>query len=91
MVAMTYVGLDADNAPVQFPFENPNAPLVEVVFLQTYTRTTGNQFQQALSTPYAPNQEVLVGCSSTYDSGSSTFVGPNEAAALIARGIARAV
>jgi hypothetical protein len=90
MPAMTYVGLDASGAPVQFPFEKPNAPLVEVVFLQTYTRTTGNQFAQASSWPYAPNQETIVGCSSTYNAGSSTFVGQNEAAALIARGIARA-
>ncbi len=90
MPPMTFTGVNASGVPIQFAYESPGCALVRIVFSQTYMRNTGfNQFaQNSGALPCAPGQEAFVGNSNNYTAGMSTSVGPNEAAALVAAGIA---
>ena len=85
----TSSGVDANGAPVTFAFETFPFKTTQITFLQTYVRTTArNQFAQNDGAMVAPEQGVFAGNGNSYLAGQTTVVGVNEAAALVARGIA---
>jgi hypothetical protein len=85
----TSSGVDANGAPVTFPFETSPFKTTQITFLQAYIRVTArNQFAQNDGAIVSPEQGVFVGNGNAYQAGQTTIIGVNEAAALVARGIA---
>ena len=86
---LTTTGVDANGYSIVFPMENSPFNKATITFFQQYIRMTGNnQFAQNTDQRVSPETGVFAGNGNAYQIGQTTELGVNEAAALVARGIA---
>jgi hypothetical protein len=83
-------GVDSTGAPVTFPFESPPYRTVQITFLQAYVRQMPKEKFVTIGGAMVSPQPETSGCGNGngYPSGAMVELGVNEAAALVARGMA---